>query len=273
MPKGVAGGSATQLWSPKWYLWDGGFFALGKSEGVVPTHEHHAIQIVIGVDRDLAVGGSDGAWQSGRGFIVRADAPHSFNGQGAVGAMLFVDPESSEGVWLKASLSADITVVPASRLGRCTDRLRTFVEQPFEGMDIGTLIRHCVQSLCAGAPPARRLDPRVTQVLKAIRDSDDLRVSLEAAADMACLSPSRFAHLFTQQVGLPFRRYVLWRKLTRAMLAIAKEGTMAAAAQAADFSDAAHLTRTFYQMFGLPPSVMMRGEFYEIAPPFGLPES
>jgi AraC-like DNA-binding protein len=65
----------------------------------------------------------------------------------------------------------------------------------------------------------------------------------------------------------------LWRKLTRAMLAIAKEGTIAAAAQVADFSDAAHLTRTFYQMFGLPPSVIMRGEFFEIAPPFGLPGS
>jgi AraC-like DNA-binding protein len=63
---------------------------------------------------------------------------------------------------------------------------------------------------------------------------------------------------------------MLWRKLARAVLAIAQEGTMAAAAQAADFSDAAHLTRTFYQMFGLPPSVMMRGEFFQIKPPFGV---
>jgi AraC-like DNA-binding protein len=144
------------------------------------------------------------------------------------------------------------------------------VEKPFESMEVGDLIRHCVLSLCAGAPPSRRLDERVTRVLKAIQASDDLRMSIEDAAAMAFLSPSRFAHLFKQQLGLPFRRYMLWRKLTRAMLAIGKERTIAAAAHASDFADAAHLTRTFYQMFGIPPSVMMRGEFFRIASPFGV---
>lgn len=90
---------------------------------------------------------------------------------------------------------------------------------------------------------------------------------------MAFLSPSRFAHLFKQQVGLAFRHYLLWRKLARAMLVIGRQGTIAAAAHEADFADAAHLTRTFYQMFGLPPSVMMRGEFFEIPSPFDIPSA
>jgi AraC family transcriptional regulator len=254
-------------------LWDGGFFAIGKSEGVVPVHEHHAIQIVIGIDRDVAIKGGEGDWQLSRGVVVRPDVPHSFDGSGAVGAMLFVDPESAEGLWLRSSLASDITTVPATRVEKCAGELRTFLDRPFESMEIGALIRNCVQTFCSGAPPARRLDPRVTKVLKAIRTSEDLRMSVETAAAMVFLSPGRFAHLFKQQVGLPFRRYMLWRKLTRAVLAIAQEGTMAAAAQAADFSDAAHLTRTFYQMFGLPPSVMMRGEFFEIKPPFELTDA
>ena len=37
---------------------------------------------------------------------------------------------------------------------------------------------------------------------------------------------------------------------------------------AADFADAAHLTRTFYQMVGMAPSALMRGDFVEIASPF-----
>ena len=130
------------------------------------------------------------------------------------------------------------------------------------------LVRRCIQGLRPGLVPTRRLDSRVAMVLGAIRAADDLRMSLDQAADKACLSSTRFAHLFRDQVGLPFSRYMLWRKLTRAMVAVASERTIAAAAHAADFADAAHLTRTFYQMVGMAPSVLMQGDLIEIAAPF-----
>ena len=220
----------------------------------MPPHSHHAIQIVISLDTPVAIRGRDESWREGVGIVVRPDIVHSFNCNGAFGAMIFVDPESSEGTWLGSAIKQDIAIIPAARLTPSVTELRTFVEQPFESMEIGTLIRHCVHSLSPGAPPMRSLDPRVTTVLNRIQASDDLRVSLATAAGMAFLSPSRFAHLFRNQTGLPFSRYVLWRKLTRAMLAIGSERTIADAAHAADFADAAHLTRTFYQMVGMAPS-------------------
>ncbi len=267
---GVAPASSRWTGSPSWYLWDGGFFALGRSEGIVPPHDHHAIQIVFAIAGSVGIQGERGDWRTCSGLIVRPDVVHSYDANGALGAMLFVDPESAEGAWLRASLREDITLVPAARIEPCVAELRRFLETPLESLELGALVRHCVQGLCAGAPPTRRLDDRVTRVLAAIRRSDDLRLSIEDAAALAFLSPSRFAHLFKQQVGLPFRRYMLWRKLTRAMLAIGRERTISTAAHAADFADAAHLTRTFYQMFGIPPSVMMRGEFFEIPSPFDL---
>lgn len=260
-------------WSgvPDWYLWDGGFCAIGRARGVVPTHAHHAIQIVIAVEGEVGIRGGHGAWRKGSGVVVKPDVVHSYDGNGAVGAMLFVDPESPEGAWLRSSLREAITLVPPSRLAACAGELRRFREAPLDSLPIATLMRHCVEALSAGAPPGRRLDPRVMRVLDAIRAADDLRISVEDAAAMVFLSPSRFAHLFKQQVGLPFRRYMLWRKLVRAILAIGREPTVTAAAHAAGFADAAHLTRTFDQMFGMPPSVMMRGEFFEIPSPFAAP--
>ena len=269
------GGSAPSRWTgaPDWYLWEGGFAAFGRSEGIVPPHEHHAIQIVLTVEGSVGITGEGEDWRTAAGVIVRPDVVHSYDGNGAAGAMLFVDPESSEGAWLRTSLRDDITIVPEARVARCAAELRTFLERPLESLEVGALVRHCVHGLCAGAPPNRRLDERITRALAAIRQSDDLRLSIEDAAGMACLSPSRFAHLFKQQVGLPFRRYMLWRKLTRAMMVIGREQTIATAAHEADFADAAHLTRTFYQMFGIPPSVMMRGRFFEIPSPFELPSA
>jgi AraC-like DNA-binding protein len=254
--------------SPQWYLWEGGFLLLGAAEGVVPPHAHHAIQIVLAIDGEITAKEEGGDWRTGRGVIVRHDTPHCFDGKGATGAMVFVDPESREGIWLATSLRENVTLVPKARIEPCAAALKTFYEQPLSAMEVGELIRHCVLSLCPGAPPARQPDERITKVLDAIRASDDLRMPLEDAAAMAFLSPSRFAHLFKEQVGLPFRRYMLWRKLARAIVSIGRERTIAAAAQAADFADAAHLTRTFYQMFGIPPSALMRGDFFEIASPF-----
>jgi len=256
------------LSAPRWYLWEGGFLLTARAQGVVPSHAHHAIQIVIALDGCVAICGKDDGWQESRGIVVRPDEEHSFDCNGALGVMVFVDPESSEGAWLSASLRQGITTVPDTRLDSIVPQLRAFAERPEETQDVGALVRSCVHGLRPGLAPERRIDSRVTSVVDAIRESDDLRMSLDTAADVACLSPTRFAHLFKDQVGLPFSRYMLWRKLTRAMVAIASERTIAAAAHAADFADAAHLTRTFYQMVGMAPSALMRGDFIEIAPPF-----
>lgn len=254
--------------SPRWYLWDGGFALISSSDGVVPPHAHHAIQIVITTDTEAAICEEGQEWRSGRGIIVPPNVVHSYAGQRAFAAMLFLDPDSIEGIWLRSTIADKTTIVPETRVLPAAAAIRTYCERPFESMDFGALIRFTVESLCAGAPPARHADPRVRKVLDAIASSEDLRLSLEEVAQSVHLSPTRFQHLFKQQVGLPFRRYILWRKVTRAMVAIAQERTLTDAAQRADFADAAHLTRTFNQMFGIPPSILMQGELFVVPSPF-----
>ena len=59
------GAAALSRWTgtPDWYLWDGGFAALGRSEGIVPPHEHHAIQIVLTVEGRVGIVGKSGDWR------------------------------------------------------------------------------------------------------------------------------------------------------------------------------------------------------------------
>jgi AraC-like DNA-binding protein len=257
--------------APRWFLWGGGFLMFGSSEGTIPLHQHHAIQIVISCKGNVSIRGARGEWRTAPGIAVMPDVLHSYNANGTTGAMLFIDPESMEGAWIKHSLRDEIILLPEARLLACRVNITRFIEQPLDAPEVTEIVRQCVQQICGGARPTRRLDPRVTRVLRDIYRSEEPKMSLEEAAARAFLSPSRFAHLFKQQLGLPFRRYMLWRKLTRSMLAIGRDESITNAAHAAGFADGAHLTRTYYQMFGLPPSIMMRGEFFEIPSPFELP--
>ena len=52
---------------------------------------------MLAVEGNVGIQGKRGDWRMVPGVIVRPDVFHSSNGNGAIGAMLFVDPESTEG--------------------------------------------------------------------------------------------------------------------------------------------------------------------------------
>ena len=83
---------------------------------------------------------------------------------------------------------------------------------------------------------------------------------MDTVAANVRLSPSRFLHLFTTSVGVPLRPYVLWLRLQCGARELARGRSVADAACAAGFSDAAHFTRTFRRMLrATPRQVMSRG--------------
>lgn len=96
------------------------------------------------------------------------------------------------------------------------------------------------------------MDMRVERVLTIInRELANGPLPLDAAARTAGLSPERFRHLFADEIGLPFRRYVLWRRLGHAVAEIAGGASATSAAHAAGFADAAHFARTMKATFGV----------------------
>jgi AraC family transcriptional regulator len=253
----------------RWYFWDGGFLAVGRSRGVIPTHSHHAFQMVVSIDGPGKLAHNDGPWQEYMAAVVRADEPHAYDGNGRFGAMLLIDPESREGRWLAQSIKQPIQAMLQSRIDETHQAIQKFWEEPPDADGTAQLADFIVRQFCTGIMPQRVLDERVVKAIERIQEMDSRVVSLDEVASKVFLSPSRFAHLFTDEVGIPFRRYLLWRRLTRAILLVSRGATLSHAAHAAGFSDSAHFTRTFYQMFGIPPSAMLnQGEVHEIPAPF-----
>lgn len=258
----------------RWYFWDGGFLAIGISKGVVPPHAHHAYQMVVSADRPSKLAHDGGPWQYHEAAIVRADEPHAFDGDGILGAMLLIDPESREGRWLKQSVREPIQSMPAARIPEARQAVQRFWDEPTDAQGATEFVDYIVRQFCVGIMPQHTLDERVVTAIESIQQLDTRVISLEEIAGKVFLSPSRFAHLFSDEVGIPFRRFLLWRRLTRAILLVSRGATLSRAAHGAGFSDAAHFTRTFYQMFGIPPSLMLnQGEMYEIPAPFQLARS
>lgn len=105
------------------------------------------------------------------------------------------------------------------------------------------------------AQPPR--DARIARVVRAIERRPEAFGRLQDAATLACLSPSRFRARFDAELGLPFRRYRLWRRLAAVMRTIAAGGSLTEAAHAAGFSSSAHLSSTFKRMFGLAASDLL----------------
>lgn len=106
--------------------------------------------------------------------------------------------------------------------------------------------------------PRRPLDPRIVQAATTI---DQLigagPVRLADAARESDLSLGRFRHLFAAEIGMPFQRYVLWRRLLVAFDAIGRQRSATEAAHLAGFSDSAHFARTIKAMFGICASDLM----------------
>jgi len=111
-------------------------------------------------------------------------------------------------------------------------------------------------------PPSVRhvTDPRLTAALAHIESALVFgAVPLQTAAARAGLSPDRFRHLFAEELGFPYKRYVLWRRLRLATLEVMSGHDVTTASHAAGFSDAAHFARTLRSTFGVTASQALLG--------------
>jgi AraC-like DNA-binding protein len=109
--------------------------------------------------------------------------------------------------------------------------------------------------LASPAATAGHLDARLAPAVEYIEGALMVGpVPLQDAAARSALSPERFRHLFADEIGLPFRRYVLWRRLRLATTELMAGQDVTTAAHAAGFSDAAHFARTLRSTFGVTAS-------------------
>jgi len=243
-------------------LWEGAslwtFDVPPAPEGQPTTrlHAHHALQITLSAGGRFAIRTEDGRVE-GPAVLIGSDVPHAFEPEGKV-ALLFVEPESRAGQALAGRLGgAPAARLQPSCLGRAPHGLADLWSDPRpDDAVVEALGRTILEHAVGEVLPASTLDPRIERTLDWLAPRLAERVGLPDAATTACLSESRFSHLFAAEVGLPFRTYLLWRRLMRAVERIAAGTSLTVAAHEAGFADSAHFSRTFHRMFGVPAAAL-----------------
>ncbi len=97
-------------------------------------------------------------------------------------------------------------------------------------------------------------DPRMIRTFEAIDDALGGKIAQDMIARAAGMSKSSFTRLFRATIGMPLRRYVLWRRLNVAVAAIGEGADATMAAHKAGFADSAHFSRTMRETFGVSPA-------------------
>jgi AraC-like DNA-binding protein len=229
-----------------------------RARGAAPRrtdfHAHHAIQATISLGGWFKLDTANASVR-GEAVAVAADVEHVFEAEGLM-AFLFVEPESRQGRAIRAGLFGDaqLVAVPPEALGDFRERVAAALASP--SRDDAALIalgRELLARLSADAA-SEEPDPRISKVIAWAAAQIDEPVGLSDAVAVSGLSASRLRHLFVEQTGLPFKTYLLWLRLTRALESFAGGATLTQAAHQAGFSDSAHLSRTFRRMFGIAPA-------------------
>ena len=263
MPRSAAPaprGSRSKIGGGRVLMWRGGSLWVSHETGLVQPHAHHAIQVTLAPRQPVKLRSVDGAaWVAAHASIVMPDREHQFDGCGQDVAILLIEPETRAGRMLLARYGqSSLTLIVDEAVGAESQRLLDGLAGHASDESLIERARSIVSLLAGGVPEPEEVDARIARALEWIRGHLDGPIALGPVSKVAHLSPSRFRHLFVAQTGISFRAYVLWARVTAAMVAAMAGQSWTEAAQNAGFADSAHFTRTCRRMFGISPTMLNR---------------
>lgn len=235
-----------------WHVDEGRTFFAGPLE-YNGSHQHGAPVYLAGLYGPFGLRMQGGEWLSCRTAVIPAGALHELNLGGDPLAVFYIEPHIA-GVHALTPLVANSREVDGVLVGGAGEIsvLRALYEDGSSTQWTGPALNDLMNFSKRRA--IREIDPRVSRAVATMYERYDDLTPVAQIAGAAGLSASRFQHLFTQQVGVPFRRYRAWNRMRIAIREIVNGSNFTTAAHAAGFSDQAHFAHDFRRTFGAPAS-------------------
>lgn len=219
-------------------------------------HQHGAPVFLSSLGAPFGLRVAGGPWLTCEAAMVPAGLSHELNVGLEPIAVLYVEP-SAAGADVFRPLMRDCEETGGALVGR--SNVVALARRLHEDRDSAGWAGEALDDLLDfGERRARRaIDPRVAAAVRAL-DADE-PISLDAAARAAGLSASRLRHRFSEETGVPFRRYRAWMRMRRAIGAVISGANLTEAAYAAGFADQPHFAHDFRRTFGAPASFSLTG--------------
>jgi AraC-like DNA-binding protein len=244
------------------YFWAGHFLYLGRCPANT-VHMHYALQVIVNREGPFQLL-TKGSTVECEGVVVGSGCPHQLLSPGNSHSWihLLIDHESdvARAIAKRHLGKGNFKILDGDLLKRLRGCIG--VSGNFLGScrQAGTVYNKLITELGGYSDqPAAAVDPRIKAAINLLKGKYLTRkVAVAELARQTCLSESRLRHLFTEQIGIPLRRYILWVRLMTAVQFAVQGESLTHAAHGAGFSDSAHLCRTFRRMYGITLSGLLK---------------
>ena len=221
--------------------------------GHTQFHQHYAVQICFPFTSPLHIETPGQKLNAEGVLVIGSNISHRLSAPSQTAKILYIDPSLVRKSYEKLSAGGVEMLNLSSAQERALEQALA-TDPASKTTDFGFELTQLIWPTDPDHAALSSIDPRIERSLEDIDAADDLSITLDQVARAAGLSMGRFRHLFSAQIGMPLKSYLLWRKLQRAIQSLANDSSLTRAAHIAGFADSSHLSRTFKRTFGLSPN-------------------
>jgi len=234
--------TATHFWNGKAELGEGWATFLGTSGDNSP-HQHLVLQLVIALKNNVQINIASQGDIASPAVLIAANIKHQLQPGDVI--LIFLDPTSVLGHALTQRCKNGYLLLD--------ETIRNTLSSEAHHRHGFDLVQAIATHLNVAMPRtgSSTASDRVERLVLELAHRAELPKTLSQFAKEAALSPSRLRHRLSAIIGMPFRPYLRWLRLQRAMKYFAAGASLTDAAHAAGFADAAHLSRTMRRHFGI----------------------
>ncbi len=227
------------------------------------AHSHGMIQFFLCLEDELEIKVRKEKLQHSC-VLVNKNVKHSFKANNKIHFTCVIEPVSDIGMRLNDILQdKDYYILDDSK----ANQIKKTAMIMRDTFDIATYTKLMAQICeCFGvAYRNKQFDERILAFLKMLEHCSCDEHSIGEYADKLCISASRLSHLFSEQVGITLKNYLILHQLERAFQDLLAGKRITEAALDAGFDSPSHFAATVKRMMGLPArSTVKNSEFLKV---------